>query len=354
VHAVPNRGIAVVVPTLDRSPAVRRLFQSLRRSMDLLPRGIRTTLVAVDDSNGDERQRIERHCAEHDVVYLRGPRNVGAKRNIGVAATSEDVVLFVDSDCVASPDLLPLHLAGHGQAVSSSGRPVVAVAGPAIMEGAPASFAWRAADASRLFNSAFTWPLQFTELEWAPTCNLSVTRQAFTDVGGFAEHPYTVVGGEDVDFGVRLYAAGYTTVAAPGAIVIHSREAVTGVRPFYRKLFMYGRACVWNCHRQPAKSHWSPNPLGFVGVGALSTIATRRPVLAWTSIALAGAAFARDTSRQWDGCTGGLAEAAFGTTIDWAYYAGIVAESLRRGTPQYVFKRYRYLDDRRTHNGQAP
>lgn len=342
-----RRGIAVVVPTRGRPRAVRRLLDSLMRSAAMLPAGVPADVVVVDDSEGEDAARIEQHCRDVGARYIAGPRKVGAKRNAGVAATVQELVLFVDSDCVASPDLLRLHFERHEAGGSVSGRATGAVAGPALLEGQAATWAWRACEASRLANAPFRWPLEYDEMEWAATCNLSVPRRTFEEVGGFDEATYTIVGGEDVDFGVRLYRAGYTTVSASDAVVMHDRDGITTIAQFHRKLFTYGRACVYNCHRQPDKAEWFANPLALAAVAALAGFVVRRPWWWWLWAAAAGAAFARQVSDRVADGRHGVVAATLGTTIDLSFDLGILAESLRRGRPGSVFTWYRYVDSTR-------
>lgn len=342
-----RRGIAVVIPTLGRPWAVRRLLDSLMRSAGMLPADVPADVIVVDDSDGEDAARIERHCHEVGARYIRGPKNVGAKRNAGVAATSQELVLFVDSDCVASPDLLRLHVERHATGRSVSGRATGAVAGPALMEGQAATWAWRACEASRLANAPFQWPLEYDEMEWAATCNLSVPRRAFEEVGGFDEATYTVVGGEDVDFGVRLYGAGYTTVSAPDAVVTHDRDSITTVAQFHRKLFTYGRACVYNCHRQPEKADRFANPLALAAGAAFAGLVIRRPWWWGLWAAAVGVAFARQVRDRVADGRHGVVAAALGTTIDLSFDLGILVESLRRGRPGSVFTWYRYVDSTR-------
>jgi len=55
--------------------------------------------------------------------------------------------------------------------------------------------------------NGFGWPRRFERVGWAATSNLLVRRAVLLELGGFDETTLTVVGGEDVDFGLRLTGA---------------------------------------------------------------------------------------------------------------------------------------------------
>ncbi|MFJ4714344.1 glycosyltransferase family 2 protein [Streptomyces sp. NPDC088785] len=345
--------VSVVVPTLGHPDAVRRLLDSLRAAVAALPRGREAELLIVDDSQGADRADIQKACRATGAVYLRGPRNVGAKRNTGVARSRFPLVLFVDSDCVATPSLLNDHIDAHNEHRATDGESIGAVAGPTVVEGAAQAPAWRTVQHSVVVNAPWNWPLHYDRLWWGATSNLSVRKDVFERVGGFDEHPYTVVGGEDVDFGVRLHAAGHRTLGDPRAVVMHATDGITKLSQFHRKLFLYGRACVYNCVRQPEHAAWSFNPASAAGALAVTAVLlprARRTTAGAAAAVLAGC-FVRDTvkllrrSRPANGRDGGraLGSAVAATSVDWSYHLGIAREALVRGRPLLSMKRFDYF-----------
>jgi GT2 family glycosyltransferase len=345
--------LAVVVPTRGMPHAVVALLDSLDVAVGRLPGSTEVEMLVVDDSPPSDAHTIAERCARSGVRYLRGPRRVGAKRNVGTRASTAPIVLYIDSDCLASPDLLVRHLSAHRRASAPSGRPVAAVAGPTLVPDATESPAWRVVMSSVVVNSPWSWPARFAEVWWAATANLSVRRDAFAEIDGFDERTFTVVGGEDVDFGVRLHAAGWTTVCDPQAWVAHRTDGVTSVQQFRRKMFRYGRAGTYNCMRQPEYARWSANPvfLTFAGVVAgLAGAASGRPNARRSGGALVGGALvAAATSfaqRSRAAARAGhlpAREAMAMVSVDWAFHAGIAAEALRRLRPAYAIRRYDYF-----------
>src|SRR5262245_50587638 len=123
-------GISVVIPTRGNPHMVARLLTSLERSAHELPPGTDHEVIVVDDSERANGDAISEACARAGARYARGPRRVGAKRNLGVSLSRHSVILFIDSDCVATPGLLRVHLEAHATATAPSGRRIGAVAGP--------------------------------------------------------------------------------------------------------------------------------------------------------------------------------------------------------------------------------
>lgn len=350
-------GISVIVPTFGSPRSVDRLLTSLSEARDQLPAGTPSEVIVVDDSGQADAAEIDASCRRHGARYLRGPKHVGAKRNAGARVVGHELLFFIDSDCVADPDLLRVHLLAHGGQPAMSGRRVGAVAGPTIVTDAETAPAWRIVRSSVVVNSPWLWPARFAEVWWAATANLSVSREAFEAAGGFDERTYTVVGGEDVDFGVRLTSLGYATVCRPDAVVTHATDGITKVGQFREKMFRYGRACVYNCSRQPEHAQWSANPVSLTAVGLLlgtlcqlaSSGQVRRAGrwLALLAPAAAGGGFAARVARAAGADSMPLADAAGMVSVDWAFHAGITAEAVRRRRPWRAFQRYDYFPSSR-------
>lgn len=89
--AIPEGLVTVVIPVLDRSATLDRCLAALGRGAPVL---------VVDDGSLDPAS-VAAVATRHGAVVLRLPRNRGpaAARNAGFAATSSDIVAFLDSDC---------------------------------------------------------------------------------------------------------------------------------------------------------------------------------------------------------------------------------------------------------------
>lgn len=332
------QGISVVTPTNGRQELVGMLLRSLRRCADEADFDVE--VLVVDDSNPAGRAAIEELCAASGASYLRGPREVGRKRNLGARRARHDIVLFIDSDCVATEGLLRAHWEAHLKA----GEEVAAVAGPTRFYGAT-TFSGRITERSMVYE-AFDAPRTHRQVLWATTSNLSVRRDVFLANGGFSERTLTVVGGEDVDLGIRLHEAGYITGTAPEGTALHARSSGLAVRRSLAKLFTYGRADNWLCHGHDQYVIFHPNPvvLGMLGATAGALLPTRRrgtvtAVLASLPVALCGArelARRRKLKRRVE-----LLDVA-AVVLDWSYDLGVAVGALQAGDPALSLTRFDY------------
>lgn len=330
-------GITVVTPTRGRQLLVKKLLDSLQAcEVD----GFDLEIIVVDDSEASVEQAIRDDCLRVDARYVRGPREVGRKRNLGVRLASHDIVLFIDSDCLATSNVLRGHYLAH----SLGGASVAAVAGPTYFYG-PETILGRLAERSMVYE-AFQAPAKFTEVLWGTTSNLSVARDVMLDAGGFDEQPLTVVGGEDVDLGIRLHKLGYAISTAPDAAVLHVRSDGLDVLRSMRKLFMYGLADNWLCRRHPDLVIAHLNPVTLTALMCLPVIGPlrRRPpaliaALMIAPIVLTSVAewFRRSRVRGRGHFIDVLA-----IPIDWSYDLGVLVGAVRAGRPLEAMSRFNY------------
>jgi len=199
--------VSVIVAAYNAQATLADCLASLLR-LDY-PRE-RLELVCVDNASSDATPRIlAAHAGALRLCHepRRGP---AAARNRGLAESSGEVVALTDADCVVDPAWLR-HL------VAPLGDPAVGVAGGRILSRRPCNlieaFGERIHDHARALGQ-FNPPYCIT-MNWA-------ARRAVLDaVGPFnADLPR----GSDVEWSIRLGAAGYRFAYAPAAIVYHRNE----------------------------------------------------------------------------------------------------------------------------------
>src|SRR3954467_15153837 len=98
--------VAIVVPTHNRVALLSRLAEALARQ-----HGVEFEVIVVDDGSSDATPAELRRLASQDglrIVPMRLDPNGGPARarNAGWRATSADVVVFTDDDCVPQPGWL--------------------------------------------------------------------------------------------------------------------------------------------------------------------------------------------------------------------------------------------------------
>jgi len=140
--------------------------------------------------------------------------------NRGLAAATAELVLFLDGDAAAAPDLVQCHLVAHGE--TGPDRAVVGAVTPAASVGSNALM--------RAFGGQAMGPLSgdldVTRLhDWTAfrLCNASVSRAAVMDAGGVAEEA-CFAASADLELGFRLQElAGVRVVHRDEAHVAHHR-----------------------------------------------------------------------------------------------------------------------------------
>lgn len=226
--------LSVVIPTYRRPDLLRRCLDSLRLQ-DLDQH--RFEVVVVDDGSGDATADVLAAASEN-VVALTQPRNAGpaAARNRGIQTATGELVLFLDDDVAAAPDLLSTHLEIHRQ----HDDPLLGVLG---------RIDW---DPSLEMTPFMHWldtsGLQFAYDTWLRegpveppygafyTANLSMRRELLTAESGFDERfPYPAF--EDIELAFRLAKRGFHLDYRPAARGFHTRAmAVRGFRNRMRKV----------------------------------------------------------------------------------------------------------------------
>lgn len=231
---------SVIIPTYNRAPLLRHTLDSLARQS--LPAGQFEVLV-VDDGSSDETSILVKDFSKRlNLRYFfqedEGWRTAKA-RNVGIANAAADVCVFLDSGLLAHPGCLAGYVSGHLES-----RVPVAVCGYVYgfnVDNANADAIAEAIDYSDLggsigrmagnpqwldiregFYDIYTDEFHDLPAPWIIfwTCNVSVPTALARSVGGFDE-AFQSWGGEDLDFGYRLFNAGAKFILNRQASAIH-------------------------------------------------------------------------------------------------------------------------------------
>ncbi|CAG0989847.1 partial Poly(ribitol-phosphate) beta-N-acetylglucosaminyltransferase TarS, partial [Gammaproteobacteria bacterium] len=95
--------LTVIMPAHNAAGLLPRSLGALRNSD--LPRD-RWELVVVDDGSSDETSLIAARYADTVVTLPGRPHGPAYARNRGFEVSRGDVIVFIDSDCVAHVDTL--------------------------------------------------------------------------------------------------------------------------------------------------------------------------------------------------------------------------------------------------------
>lgn len=225
-------GLSVVTPTHGRRALVAALVESLQAARATAP--FETEVLVVDSSDGEDASAIREACERFGAQYIRHEKNnVREKRNLGIRTARFPVVLFVDSDCQATPELLVEHARGY------ENDQVGGVIGLTRFVG-PSSRTWRFIERTSILD-AFSYAARMETAPWGPTCNISYRREILDRVGHFDEAFPFRLGSEDVDLGLRVTDSGHPIRSNPAAVVEHTRETWGSIPLIGRRAFRWGR-----------------------------------------------------------------------------------------------------------------
>ena len=133
-----------------------------------------TEVVVVDDGSTDRTGAIADQYEGFHVIHQEN-KGLSAARNVGMAASTGEIVAYTDSDCVVDPDWLHYLVATF----LSSGLP--AVGGPNLP---PPEDSFVASCVAASPGGPLEVLLDDEEAEHIPGCNMAFRREALEEIGG--------------------------------------------------------------------------------------------------------------------------------------------------------------------------
>jgi GT2 family glycosyltransferase len=232
------KSVSVIIPNLN-CPILDQALHSLY-AQRLDPDVSVEIIVVGQDEPG--------HLGQFpDVIYVptEHPVPPGVGRNMGILKSRGELIACLDADCVADPDWLSEMLAAHRKA------PERAVVGGSIE--IEADNYWALADNLSSFH-AYLPSQPPTQVQVLPTCNVSMRRRAFDEVGLFDKD---LAFDEDADWMMRARIEGITLSFYPWARVWHRTQRHT-FRSVLSHAELWGNYSIVTRHRY---SHLNPLPV---------------------------------------------------------------------------------------------
>jgi glycosyltransferase involved in cell wall biosynthesis len=225
--------ISVIIPHLNQPRELEACLDSLHSQT--LERSAFEVIVVDNGSTSLPQSVIDRYPGTQLLQELApGP---GPARNRGAKAASADILAFTDSDCRAHPDWL------NSALTTLEGAPQQTILGGDVR-------IWREPDAAmtalEAYESVFAYrfKLYIEQHGFCGTGNLVVCKSDFDNIGPFRGIDVA----EDIEWGQRARAAGYTFRYVSGMIVFHP------ARQSLRELLI-----KWDRHIQHAVNAGSKN-----------------------------------------------------------------------------------------------
>ena len=207
--------ISLIIPTCNRPEDLRRCLEAIHPQ---LPDDGSVEVIVGDDG----RHAAGRAVTEETMPsarWIKGPsRGPASNRNAGARHASGEWLIFLDDDCVPSPQ----YLAAYIKAIRSAD-------GTAVLEGSttrlpkPPSLLWEAPETTTAHDYL--------------TCsaNFAIRADVFASVSGFDERYEGGVYAEDVDLSARLSRAGHRVQFVPQAAVMHPLRHVPDAEKLARR-----------------------------------------------------------------------------------------------------------------------
>lgn len=208
--------ISIVLPTYNRLTRLQHVIAALEAQS--FPREQFEVIVVSDGSTDGTNDYLQNLKTGLDLkVYVQENRGVAAARNLGIAHSKADIILFIDDDVVPAPQLLSEHWRLHQQGQAQ------AVLGPMLT---PEDFAmqpwvrWEQAMLEKQYKAMLRGDWEATARQFY-TGNCSLARRYLELAGGFDE---SFRRAEDVELAYRLADLGLKFTFNPAAIGYHYAE----------------------------------------------------------------------------------------------------------------------------------
>lgn len=234
--------ISVVIPSYNRGNALSTTLAALVNQS--LPSDQFEVLLVDDGSSDGTLQKVRELVLPYSLRILsQVNQGAAAARNRGAAQAQGKHLLFLDADMIASPNLLFEHLNAHAQ------YPEVLVLGrrdrwPEL--GSPNLVERFDYAPDGLDPRLERQPVTYME---AWTCNLSMSRKTWDQLGGFDETFPPGSGYEDLDLAYRAYLFGIGITFSSSALAYHNH--VISLEQRCQQAFRYTASVPWLFCKHP-------------------------------------------------------------------------------------------------------
>ncbi|MBO4984352.1 MAG: glycosyltransferase [Bacteroides sp.] len=222
---------SLIIPVYNRPDEVDELLQSLcgQKFRDF------EVVVVEDGSSLPCLEVVKKYGLLLDIYYYNKPNSgPGQTRNYGAARSRGEYLIILDSDCI-----LP---SGYLQAVEAEleRQPADAFGGPdrAHHSFTPVQKAINYSMTSFFTTGGIRGGKKKMDKFYPRSFNMGIRRKVYEQLGGFSKMRF----GEDIDFSIRIFQAGYSCRLFPEAWVYHKRR--TDFCKFFKQVHNSGIARI--------------------------------------------------------------------------------------------------------------
>ena len=203
--------LSVVIPTYNRKDMLKECLETLQ--MQTYPKEL-FEVVVVNDGSSDGTDKFLKEYQKKAGYKLRyynqENQGVSAARNLGIAKSLGDVVVFIDDDCMAEKDLLKKLSRGYN-------NDSVGCVGGAIISYTPKTLVEKYIDRKKLLTQE-----HFLCCGPVITSNTSYRRSILLEMSGFDPDLKTC---EDGELGMRVKLHGYKLIYIKEAKIVHKHRS---------------------------------------------------------------------------------------------------------------------------------
>ncbi len=208
---------SVVIAVHNAEDTLGHQLQALANQTDA---GEFEVVVALNRCTDRSGEIAKQFTGQLDLIIVDAPdeASAGYARNVAVAHTHGDTLLFCDADDVVDHRWV-------AEMTDAMAAQNLDVAGGTIMVDRSHVPTWIYRSAYRSMDGRCLLP--FGPIPYAITATMGCRRAAFDAVGGFEPNLPGTAGGEDTDLGVRLWRAGFSIGEAPKALMTYTPRVTT-------------------------------------------------------------------------------------------------------------------------------
>ena len=201
--------ISIIIPSYNSESTIRECLESLLHQSYVKEYEV----ILVDSSTDETPKLVTELYPEVRLIHLDQKTDPGTARNLGIRASSGDVIAFIDSDCVAAQDWLEKMVNAYDSKYH--------VVGGVVTNGNPSDDLVGWAGYLAEFRE-FLPGLPKKEVNHIPTCNISYKRTIFDKYGYFQGKYYPQ---EDLIFNYHLTRQGERILRDPSIVVSHKHRS---------------------------------------------------------------------------------------------------------------------------------
>ncbi len=198
--------ISVIIPSYNSEKTIERTITSLKKQTY----SGSYEIILVDSSIDRTPEIVRNNFSDIKYFHLEKKTDPGTARNFGVKRCKGEIILFIDSDCIADPEWIEILVNLHHE------TNYAAIGGAVINGNNPKNnVAW----AGYMAEFREFLPGHGTrEISHIATCNISYKKKHFDSLGGFHPDYYPQ---EDMEFNYRLTKSGEKILFYPKAQIRH-------------------------------------------------------------------------------------------------------------------------------------